>query len=435
MLLQLKRVYGKLCMAEVKEKGYPIMTQTVENFLKYVKIDTQSDEKSGTSPSTLKQHDLAGLLYQELLDMGAKEVFYDEEHCYVYASVPATEGCENAPVLGFISHMDTSPDVSGKSVDPRIVENYDGGDILLNREQNIVMRVADFPELSKHLGEDLIVTDGTTLLGADDKAGVAEIMAMAKYFLEHPNESHGKIRIGFTPDEEIGCGVDYFDVERFGADFAYTVDGGALGELEYENFNAASAKLIVNGRNVHPGYAKGKMKNAILMANEFLSCFAQDETPMTTDGYQGFYHVNGIRGNVEQVVVDFIIRDHDRQKFEEKKKYFKQVAADCAVRYGNKDSFIVEIEDSYYNMREVLEQHMHLVENAKACMEEMGITPIVVPIRGGTDGARLSFMGLPCPNICTGGENYHSRYEFASVQSMNRITDLLCRIAEKYVDF
>ncbi len=408
------------------------MTKTIENFLRYVKIDTQSDEESSTTPSTMKQHNLAKMLVEELNNMGADDIVYDKEHCYVYASIPASEGCEGAPVLGFIAHMDTSPAVTGTNVCPRIVEAYDGKDIILNEKEKIVMRVEEFPELSKYQGQDLIVTDGNTLLGADDKAGIAEIMAMAEQLLTNPSIKHGKIRIGFTPDEEIGCGADYFDVKIFGADYAYTVDGGALGELEYENFNAAGAKLHVYGRSVHPGSAKGKMKNAILIAQEFQSLLPVFQNPMYTEKYEGFFHLDSIQGNVEKVVVDYIIRDHDRMLFEQKKAMFHSCAEFLNQKYGD-GTVVVDISDSYYNMREVLEQHMHLIENASHAMKELGIEPIITPIRGGTDGARLSFMGLPCPNLCTGGENYHGRYEYACVQSMNKTTELLLKIVEKYI--
>lgn len=407
--------------------------KVIENFLRYVKVDTQSSEESETTPSTMKQHNLAQLLADELKTMGAEEITYDKEHCYVYASVPATKGYENAPVLGFIAHMDTSPAVTDTNVNPRIVEDYDSKDIILNEAQNIVMKVEDFPELLKYVGHDLIVTDGTTLLGADDKAGVAEIMAMAEFFLTHPECPHGKLRIGFTPDEEVGRGADYFDVELFGADYAYTVDGGMLGELEYENFNAAGARLHVYGRSVHPGSAKGKMKNAILIAQEFQSMLPVFQNPMYTEKYEGFFHLDSIHGDVEEVVADYIIRDHDKALFEQKKGQFMQIAGFLNAKYGE-GTVVVDMSDSYYNMREVLEPHMHLVENAAEAMKELGIEPIVSPIRGGTDGARLSFMGLPCPNLCTGGENFHGRFEFACVQSMQKITELLILIAEKYSD-
>lgn len=407
------------------------MTKTIENFLRYAKIDTQSNEETGTTPSTMKQHDLAKVLVAELEKIGAKEITYDKEHCYVYATIPASKGCENAPVLGFIAHMDTSPAVTDTNVKPRIVENYDGQDIVLNTQENIVMKVADFPELSKYVGQDLIVTDGTTLLGADDKAGIAEIMAMAEQLLTHPEINHGKIRIGFTPDEEIGCGADYFNVELFGADYAYTVDGGMLGELEYENFNATGAKLHVYGRSVHPGSAKGKMKNAILIAQEFQSLLPVFQNPMYTEKYEGFFHLDSITGDVEKTTADYIIRDHDKILFEQKKAMFLQAADFLNKKYGE-GTAVVEMKDSYYNMKEVIEPHMHLIDNASQAMKELGIEPLVSPIRGGTDGARLSFMGLPCPNLCTGGENFHGRYEFACVQSMNKVTELLIKLAEKY---
>lgn len=364
--------------------------------------------------------------------MGAQEITYDEEHCYVYATVPASEGCENTPVLGFISHMDTASPVSGANVKPRVVENYDGGDILLNKEKNIWMKAEEFPNLAKHKGKDLIVTDGTTLLGADDKAGVAEIMSMAEYFLSHPECKHGKIRVGFTPDEEIGRGPDHFDVALFGADIAYTVDGGPIGELEYENFNAASAELKVYGRSVHPGSAKNAMKNAILIAMEFQNMLPEFQNPMYTEGYEGFFYLDSITGDVEETTSEYIIRDHDRTLFEQKKQLFEKTAEYLNFKYGA-GTVETKVEDSYYNMKEVIEPHMYLIDNAKKCMEELGITPVVSPIRGGTDGARLSFMGLPCPNLCTGGENFHGRYEFACVQSIEKIVELLVRIAESYV--
>ncbi len=407
------------------------LSRTIENFLRYVKVDTQSDEYSQTSPSTMKQHDLAKMLVEELGVLGAQDITYDKEHCYVYATIPASEGCENAPVLGFIAHMDTSPAVTDTNVKPAIVENYDGKDIVLNAQENIVMKLADFPELEGLKGKDLIVTDGTTLLGADDKAGIAEIMAMAEYLVQHPEVKHGKLRIGFTPDEEVGAGADYFNVELFGADYAYTVDGGALGELEYENFNAAGAKLHVYGRSVHPGDAKGKMKNAILLAQEFQSMLPTFQNPMYTEKYEGFFHLDTINGNVEEVTAEYIIRDHDKTLFEEKKQMFLSCAEFLNRKYGE-GTIVVDMADSYYNMKEILVPHMHLIDNAAAAMKELDIEPIVTPIRGGTDGARLSFMGLPCPNLCTGGANYHGRYEYACVQSMDKITELLVKIAQKY---
>ncbi len=410
------------------------MSKTIENFLNYVKIDTQSDETTGTTPSTEKQHELARLLVRQLKEMGAGEITYDEENCYVYASVPASEGCEEAAVLGFIAHMDTSPAVTDTDVKPRRIEHYDGKDIVLNESENIVLRVADFPEIRRLEGKDLIVTDGTTLLGADDKAGVAEIMAAAEYLLRHPEIRHGKIRIGFTPDEEIGEGADHFNVRLFGADFAYTVDGGALGELEDETFNAAGAKLYVHGRSVHPGSAKGKMINAILVAQEFQSLLPAFQNPMYTEGYEGFFHLDGISGNVEETTADYIIRDHDRALFEQKKELFRRCVAFLNEKYGE-GTVEADIRDSYYNMKEILLPHMHLMENAADLLRELGVTPLVSPVRGGTDGARLSYMGLPCPNLCTGGANYHSRYEYACVQEMETVTQLLVRLAERYVDY
>lgn len=404
------------------------MSKVVEKFLSYVRIDTQSDENSSSFPTTAKQHDLAELLVNELEKMGAEEIVYDKEHCYVYASIPAAEGCGDKPVLGFISHMDTSPAVSGKNVNPGIIENYDGRDILLNKKENIVMRVEDFPELSEYVGKKLIVTDGTTLLGADDKAGVAEIMTMAEYLLNHREIPHGKIRIGFTPDEEVGAGADHFNVELFGADYAYTVDGGKIGELEYENFNAAGAKVTFNGRSVHPGDAKNKIINALLLAMEFQGMLPVFENPMYTEKYEGFYHLDSLDGNVERAVADYIIRDHDKEKFELKKKTFLGVGRYMNEKYGE-GTVMIDLKDSYYNMREIIEKHMHLIENARAAMEAVGIEPCVVPIRGGTDGARLSYMGLPCPNLCTGGHNFHGRFEYICIESMEKIVEILVKLA------
>lgn len=407
------------------------MSTTIDFFLQYVKIDTQSSESTGTTPSTKKQRVLAKLLAEQLESLGAAGITYDEKYGYVYATLPATPGCEAAPVLGFIAHMDTSPAVSGENVKPRIVREYDGGDILLNEVENIVLKVEDFPEIVSHRGQDLIVTDGTTLLGADDKAGIAEIMAMAEYLLAHPDVRHGKIRLGFTPDEEIGEGADHFDVKLFGADFAYTVDGGELGELEEETFNAAGAKLTVHGRSVHPGGAKGKMINAILVAQEFQSLLPVFQNPMYTEKREGFFHLDAISGNVEKTVAEYIIRDHDRALFEEKKAMFARCADFLNEKYG-KGTVTADIKDSYYNMKEALAPHPHLMENAARVLREMGVEPRISPIRGGTDGARLSFMGLPCPNLCTGGSNFHSRFEYACVQSMEKVTELLIRLAEVY---
>ena len=406
------------------------MSKVIEKFLNYVKIDTRSDENSTACPTTAKQHNLAKLLVKELEEMGAEDITYDTEHCYVYATVPATKGCENRPVLGFIAHMDTAPAVTGENVKPRIIENYDGKDIVLNEEKNIVMKVSDFPELVEYTGKRLIVTDGTTLLGADDKAGVAEIMTMAEQLLLSRDIPHGKIRIGFTPDEEVGAGADHFDVKLFGADYAYTVDGGKLGELEYENFNAAGATVTFHGRSVHPGDAKNKMVNALLLAMEFQNMLPVFENPMYTEKYEGFYHLDLLSGSVEKAQAEYIIRDHDKDKFEQKKETFLRIGAYLNEKYG-KDTVQIDMKDSYYNMREIIEQHMQLIENAKAAMEETGVNPIVVPIRGGTDGARLSYMGLPCPNLCTGGHNFHGRFEYICADSMEKIVEILLKLAMK----
>ena len=406
------------------------MSKVIEKFLNYVKIDTRSDENSTACPTTAKQHNLAKLLVKELEEMGAEDITYDTEHCYVYASIPASEGCDGRPVLGFIAHMDTAPAVTGENVKPRIIENYDGKDIVLNEEKNIVMKVSDFPELVEYTGKRLIVTDGTTLLGADDKAGVAEIMTMAEQLLLSRDIPHGKIRIGFTPDEEVGAGADHFDVKLFGADYAYTVDGGKLGELEYENFNAAGATVTFHGRSVHPGDAKNKMVNALLIAMEFQNMLPVFENPMYTEKYEGFYHLDLLSGSVEKAQAEYIIRDHDKDKFEQKKETFLRIGAYLNEKYG-KDTVQIDMKDSYYNMREIIEQHMQLIENAKAAMEETGVNPIVVPIRGGTDGARLSYMGLPCPNLCTGGHNFHGRFEYICADSMEKIVEILLKLAMK----
>ena len=406
------------------------MEKVIERFLEYVGMDTESSEESTSMPSTMKQHDLAALLARQLKEMGAEEIVYDKEHCYVYASVPASAGCEDMPVIGFIAHMDTSPAITGAGVKPRIIENYDGEDIVLNQEKQIITRVADFPEMASCKGKSIIVTDGTTLLGADDKAGVAEIMTMAEYLLQHPEIAHGKIRIGFTPDEEVGAGADYFDVKLFGADFAYTVDGGRLGELEYENFNAAGARVTIHGSSVHPGEAKDKMRNAILMAQEFQAMLPVAENPMYTCGYEGFYHLDALNGTVEEAVAKYIIRDHDREKFEKKKENFLRIGKYLNEKYGA-GTFEIDMKDSYYNMREVIEKSMHIVDRARKAMEELGVEPEVVPIRGGTDGARLSFMGLPCPNLCTGGGSFHGKNEYACVDEMETIVRILVKIAEK----
>ncbi len=402
-----------------------------EKFIKYVKIDTQSrEELSDKVPSTEKQRDLALVLSQELKEMGASQVRYDEEHSYVYAVIPSNLDKE-VPAIGFIAHMDTSDAVSGTNVNPRFIENYDGEDIVLNEEKHIVTHVHDFPMLKDCKGKTLIVTDGTTLLGGDDKAGVAEIMTMAEYFLSHPKIKHGKICIGFTPDEEVGNGVEYFDIKGFGADYAYTVDGGELGDMSYECFHAASARVTVHGKSVHPGTAKNVMKNAIKLAYEFISMLPDKECPECTEGYEGFYHVTDIKGTVEEAVVDFIIRDHDRVIFEKRKEVIAQAAEKLNKAYGE-TIFEVEIKDSYHNMKEMIEKEMHVVDNLKEAMLKAGVTPKVSPIRGGTDGARLSYEGLLCPNLCTGSEGHHGRNEFACMEDMEKIVEILKQIIYVY---
>lgn len=405
------------------------MSNVLDRFMKYIVIDTESEEDVEQLPSTKKQFDLAHQLVEELNTIGAKDVYLDEEHCYVYATIPATK--EGVKTIGFISHMDTAPSMSGKNVKPRIVENYDGKDIVLNESLNIVLSPNQFPDLEKAKGKDIVVTDGTTLLGADDKAGIAEIMSMAEYLIAHPEIPHGEIKIGFTPDEEVGRGVDFFDVKRFGADFAYTVDGGGLGEIEYENFNAASGKLTIKGNNIHPGSAKNKMVNSLHIGMEFHHMLPVFADPANTEGYEGFYHLDNMSGGVEETTMAYIIRDHDKDQFEEKKARFLKIAEYLNEKYGA-GTITAEVKDSYYNMKSMVEPHMHLIENAKKAMEELGVEPEVVPIRGGTDGARLSYMGLPCPNLCAGGYNFHGKFEYIPVQDMERIVELLVRIVEIY---
>ncbi len=401
-----------------------------ERFLKYVAIDTQSSEESETFPSTEKQWTLLNMLVEEMKALGLTEVSIDK-YGYAMGTIPASEGYEDAPVIGFLAHVDTSPDMSGENVRPRIIENYDGSDIVLNNA--LTMRVADFPELKNFVGHTLIHTDGTTLLGADDKAGVAEIMTAAEYLLAHPEIKHGKIRIGFTPDEEIGRGVDFFDVKAFGADFAYTMDGGYEGELEYENFNAASAKIAIQGRNVHPGYAKNKMINAIEVACELNSLIPATERPQYTKGYEGFYHCVGLNGTVEQATISYIIRDHDADKFEQKKVWMWSVVDLLKKKYGEQ-VLTLTLKDQYYNMRKMVEPHPQVIELAKKAMTEAGVAPIVRPIRGGTDGARLSFMGLPCPNIFAGGMNFHGKFEYCSLDSMQRAMQVIVNLARLWAE-
>ena len=397
-----------------------------ERFLKYVSFDTQSDENSDTFPSTEKQKVLLACLADEMRALGMTEVTMDP-HGYVMGTVPATKGMENAPVIGFIAHVDTSPDMSGADVKPRVIEDYDGSDIVLNGQ--LTMRVADFPELKLFEGHTLIHTDGTTLLGADDKAGVAEIMTAAEYWMTHPEAPHGKIRIGFTPDEEVGRGVDYFDVAAFGADFAYTVDGGFEGELEYENFNAAGARIRIQGRNVHPGYAKGKMLNAIDIACELNALLPAQERPQYTEGYEGFYHCVGFNGTVEKCSVSYIVRDHDAGKFEQKKRFLCDCAELMNRKYGE-GTVKLTVKDQYFNMRKMVEPHPQVIDKALEAMRMADVVPVVRPIRGGTDGARLSFMGLPCPNLFTGGMNFHGKFEYCSLTTMHRAEQVIRNLAE-----
>ena len=399
----------------------------VERFLKYVSFDTQSSEETEVTPSTPGQMVFAKYLKEELESLGLEDITLDE-HGYLFATLPANID-KPVPTIGFIAHMDTSPDMSGKDVSSRIVQNYDGSDIVLCAEENVVLSPSQFPELLDHKGEDLIVTNGKTLLGADDKAGIAEIVSAIVYLKEHPEIKHGKIRIGFNPDEEIGLGAHKFDVEKFGCDWAYTMDGGEVGELEFENFNAASAKITFKGRNVHPGYAKNKMINSIRVANRFCAMLPAHETPEHTEGYEGFYHLISFNGDVEQTTVAYIIRDHDRARFESRKKKIERFVSEINAEYGE-GTATLELRDQYYNMREKIEPLMHIIDTAFAAMEAVGVKPNVKPIRGGTDGAQLSFKGLPCPNIFAGGLNFHGRYEFAPIQNMEKAMNVIVKIAE-----
>ena len=406
-----------------------------DRFLKYVSIDTQSSKDSTSSPSTAKQFQLAELLYQELKEMGIEDVRLDRKYCYIYAGIPSNLPAEkkDVPVIGLIAHMDTSPEISGARVKARMIENYDGEEVILNSEQNIVLSPSVYPELKNYTGKTLIVTDGTTLLGADDKAGIAEIMTAVEELLAHPERPHGEIRIAFTPDEEIGAGMDHFDVDAFGADFAYTVDGGAEGELEYETFNAASVNVEINGLSIHPGSAKNRMINASLLAAELVGYLPAEQTPAHTEGYEGFYHLYGISGNIEKATVSYIIRDHDRNLFEEKKKYFASVCNLMNQKYGE-GTVQVEIQDSYYNMKEMIVPHFHLIETAKKAMEMNQVACKIAPVRGGTDGSRLSFMGIPCPNLYTGGHNYHGRFEYVCYESMKTMVQVIQTILMLYAE-
>lgn len=396
----------------------------VDRFLQYVKYDSQSDELTNLWPSTPGQMIFAQYLESELTQLGLTEISLDENG-YLMATLPANTD-KPVPTIGFIAHLDTSPDLSGHHVSPRIVTAYEGGDIVLNPEKDIVLSPREFPELDHYIGQDLIVTDGNTLLGADDKAGIAEIISAVDYLLKHPEIKHGKVRIAFNPDEEIGQGAHKFDVAKFGCEWAYTMDGGEIGELEYENFNAAVAKVTFTGRNVHPGYAKHKMINSMRVANQFMGMLPRWETPEHTEGYEGFYHLVGIEGDVEKTIVTYIIRDHDRDRFERRKKELEHLVRKFNNEFPN--STEIEIKDQYYNMREKIEPVMHIIDTAEQAMRNVGVTPHVVPIRGGTDGAQLSFKGLPCPNIFAGGLNFHGRYEFVPIQSMEKAMEVIIEI-------
>lgn len=396
----------------------------IERFLRYVSFDTQSAEDSDTVPTTAKQKLLGAALAQELTEIGLHGAKMDE-YGYVYGWLPATAGCEGIPCVGLIAHMDTSPDAPGDGVKPQII-HYEGGDIPLS--ERVIMREADFESLKKYVGRDLIVTDGTTLLGADDKAGVAEILTAMEYLVNHPELPHGRIAVGITPDEEVGSGADHFDVEGFGAAAAYTVDGGELGELEYENFNAAAAKVRIHGVNIHPGEAKNKMKNAALLAAEFVSLLPAAEAPAHTEGYEGFYHVTGLSGDESAAQVSLILRDHDREKFEGRKRFLQQLTDYLNLRHGE-GTFTLELKDSYYNMKEMILPHMELIHRAEEAMRACGVEPRIVPIRGGTDGARLSYQGLPCPNLCTGGANFHGIHEFVSADAMEKMVRVLTALS------
>lgn len=403
--------------------------KVVERFLKYVAFDTTADPKNSNCPSSEGQRVFANYLVEELKGLGLADANVDE-NSYIMATLKGnTEGVDT---IGFISHLDTAPDVTGKDVKPRIVKNYDGKDIVLNEELNIVTKVSDYPEITKFVGEDLIVTDGTTLLGADDKAGIAEIVTAIEYLVNNPEIKHGDIKIGFTPDEEIGRGADLFDVEKFGAKYAYTIDGGIEGELQYENFNAAGATITIQGRNVHPGASKNKMINALHIAAEISEKFPANERPETTEGYEGFYHLNDINGNVEKASMVYIIRDHDNEKFESRKAYMQETINKLNEKYDGR--ITLDLNDQYFNMKEKVEPVKFIVDIAQDAMNEVGINPLVLPIRGGTDGARLSFMGLPCPNIFTGGLNFHSKNECIPVRSMEKCAELIVKIAQKYAE-
>jgi tripeptide aminopeptidase len=410
---------------------YNIMQHIIDRFISYVTIDTESDPNSTTTPSTKKQWDLANKLVEELKTIGLQDVTIDDK-AYIMATLPSNVDYE-VPTIGFISHFDTSPDFTGANVKPQVIKNYDGGDIVLNADKNIVLSPKYFKDLLQYKGQTLITTDGTTLLGADDKAGITEIVTAMEFLIQHPEIKHGKIRVGFTPDEEIGRGAHHFDVAKFGADWAYTMDGSQIGELEYENFNAAGAKITFKGKSVHPGYAKGKMINSMLIANEFINALPKGETPEETKGYEGFFHVHHLTGSIEETIVELIIRDHNKVKFEKRKllieKIIKKINKKFTKQFGE-DIAIAEIKDQYFNMKEKVLPVKHIVDIAEKAMKELGIKPLIKPIRGGTDGSQLSYMGLPCPNIFAGGHNFHGKYEYVPVESIQKAVDVIVKIAE-----
>lgn len=403
--------------------------QILDRFLRYIRIDTQSQPEVTAFPSTEKQLRLASILTEELKNIGLTDISLDK-YGYVMATLPSNID-KQVPVIGFLAHMDTSPDMPGTNVNPQVIENYDGGDILLNNESGLTLKTSDFPEIKQYKGQTIITTDGTTLLGADDKAGIAEIMTAMEYLVNHPEIKHGTIKVAFTPDEEVGRGVDFFDVAKFGADYAYTMDGGEIGELEYENFNAAKAKVFIKGRNVHPGTAKDKMINSLIIAGEFNSMLPVSERPEFTTGYEGFFHIMRLEGTIEDTFIEYIIRDHDRIKFEAKKALFSKITDLLNTKYPD-GTVKIEIQDQYFNMREKIEPVFNIIGVAKEAIEDLGIEPKIKPVRGGTDGARLSFMGLPCPNIFAGGHNFHGRFEFIPLESMVAATNVIIRIVEKY---
>ncbi|WP_211655132.1 peptidase T [Planococcus alpniumensis] len=402
-----------------------MIEKLIERLIRYAKIDTQSDFENDATPSTPGQWDLLAELEKEMKNIGLEEVEVDD-HGYLFGTLPANTE-EQRPVIGFLAHVDTATDFTGKGVNPQRIEDYDGKDISLN--DKVTMKTADFPALQNYIGHTLITTDGTTLLGADNKAGIAEIMTAMEYLIEHPEIEHGKIRVGFTPDEEIGRGPHKFDVDRFGADYAYTMDGGPLGELQYESFNAASAKLTVHGTSVHPGSAKDKMVNAITVATRFQAEMPSNEVPEKTEGYEGFIHLNNFNGSVEQAVLQYIVRDFDKDKFKAKKRHMEKVAAELQEEFG-KEAIELELEDQYYNMREKIEPVMEIVDQAEQAMKTLGLSPDIIPVRGGTDGSQLSYMGLPTPNIFTGGENYHGKFEFISAENMEKATQVIVEVAK-----